>query len=88
MSMPNEPKMLSPKELADQLFDAVVAQVKGDFREAARQVILFLKESLVYAVSATGGDDGARRALLKSVGESIVALANPAPANPAPTPQP
>ena len=77
MSTPNEPKALGPKELADQLFDAVLAQVKGDYREAARQVILFLKESLVYAVTATGGDDTARKALLRSVGESIVALTNP-----------
>lgn len=70
----NEPKVLSPKELADQLFDAAFAQIKGDHREAARQVILFLKEALVYAVSATAGDDVARKGLLKSVGESIVAL--------------
>lgn len=77
MSTPNEPKVLSPKELADQLFDAVLAQVKEDYREAARQVILFLKEALVYAVTATGGDDAARKALLRSVGESIVALTNP-----------
>ena len=77
MSTPNEPKVLSPKELADQLFDAVLAQVKGDYREAARQVILFLKEALVYAVTATGGDDAARKALLRSVGESIVASTNP-----------
>jgi hypothetical protein len=77
MSTPNEPKVLSPKELADQLFDAVLAQVNGDYREAARQVILFLKEALVYAVTATGGDDAARKALLRSVGESIVALTNP-----------
>jgi hypothetical protein len=77
MSTPNEPNALGPKELADQLFDAVLAQVKGDCREAARQVILFLKESLVYAVTATGGDDTARKALLRSVGESIVALTNP-----------
>lgn len=77
MSTPNEPKVLSPKELADQLFDAVLAQVNGDYREAARQVIFFLKEALVYAVTATGGDDAARKALLRSVGESIVALTNP-----------
>lgn len=75
--MSNEPKVLSPKELADQLFDAALAQVKGDHREAARQVIIFLKEALVYAVAATAGDDAARKVLIKSVGESIVALAVP-----------
>jgi hypothetical protein len=77
MSMSNEPKMLTSKELADQLFDAVLPQVKDDYREAARQEIFFLKEALVYAVSATGGDDAAKKAMLKSVGESIVALTAP-----------
>jgi hypothetical protein len=72
--MSNEPKVLSPKELADQLFDAALSQVKGDHREAARQVIIFLKEALVYAVSATASDDATRKGLLKSVGESIVAV--------------
>jgi hypothetical protein len=71
--MANESKVLAPKELADQLFEAALAQVK-DPREAARQVILFLKESLVYAVSATAVGDAARKALLKSVGDSIGAL--------------
>lgn len=75
--MSNEPKVLSSKELADQLFDAVLAQVNGDHREAARQVIYFLKEALVYAVSATAGDDAARKGLLRSVGESIAGLAEP-----------
>jgi hypothetical protein len=75
--MANEPKALTSKGLADQLFDGALAQVNGDHREAARQVIIFLKEALVYAVSATAGDDVARKALLKSVGESIVALTVP-----------
>jgi len=75
--MTNEPKALTSKGLADQLFDGALAQVNGDHREAARQVIIFLKEALVYAVSATAGDDVARKALLKSVGESIVALTVP-----------
>jgi hypothetical protein len=83
MSMPNtnEPKALSPKDLADQLFDATLSQAKGDFREAAGQVILFLKEALVYAVLASAGsDEAARRGLIKSVGESIVAMSIPSPA--------
>lgn len=82
MSMPstNEPKMLSPKDLADQLFDAALLQVKGNHREAAGQVILFLKEAFVYAVlSSAGGDDAAKKALLKSEGESIVALTQAPP---------
>lgn len=75
--MPNEPKVLTSKELADQLFDAVLAQGKGDHREAARQVIIFLKEALVYAVASSSRDDVERKGLLKGVGESIVALAAP-----------
>lgn len=83
MPMPsmNDPKPLSPKDLADQLFDAVLLQAKGDYREAAGQVILFLKEALVYAVlSSAGGDDAAKKGLLKSVGESIVAMTLSPPA--------
>jgi hypothetical protein len=64
-------KALAPEGLANQLFDAALFQSKGDPREAARQVIVFLSEALVYAISATAGDDTARKALLKSVGDSI-----------------
>ena len=78
MPDPNSPKPLSPEDLANQLFDAVFNQGSGDHREAARQVIVFLKEALVYAVTATTrGDDGARNGLLKSVGESLIALTVP-----------
>jgi hypothetical protein len=76
----NEPKVLSSKDLADQLFDAALLQVKGNYREAAQQVTLFLKEALVYAVLASAGDDATRKGLLRSVGESIVALTVTPPA--------
>lgn len=79
MSSTDETKALSPKDLANQLFDATFPLVKGDPREAARQVILFLKEALVYAVTSSVGDETARKALLKNVGESIVAAGPPAP---------
>lgn len=70
----NEPtKDLSSQGLADQLFDAAFAQYRSDPREAARQVIRFLTEALVYACKATASDDAARRALLTSVGETIIA---------------
>lgn len=76
--MANEPKVYSPKELTDQLFDTSLGQVQGNHREAAQLVILFLKEALVYAVIATtANDEAARRGLLKSVGESITVLAAP-----------
>lgn len=70
----NDPttKDLSPQGLASQLFDAALLQYKNDPREAARQVIVFLKEALVYAISASAGDEVARRALFKNIGESII----------------
>jgi hypothetical protein len=64
---------LSPDQLASQLFDAVLPQCKNDPREAARQVIVFLTSSLIYAICVTAGDEAARKALLKSVGDSIIA---------------
>lgn len=76
---PNDPtKQLTPPDLANQLFDAAVVQYRSDPREAARRVIIFLTETLVYAISATAGDEAARQALLKSVGESII-VAPPMP---------
>jgi len=69
--------LLSPKDLADQLFDRVLKQLNGDHREAARQVINFLRESLVYAVSAAAGDPAAKIALFKSIAESLVAQPSP-----------
>lgn len=64
---------LRPEVLANQLFDAALVQYKGDPREATRQVINFLAETLVCMVSATAGDEGTRKALLKSIGDTIAA---------------
>lgn len=67
------PQMLNPDGLANQLFDAALIQHKSDPREAARRVIMFLTESLVYAISSTASDEAARKAMLKSVGDMITA---------------
>jgi hypothetical protein len=64
---------LSPDRLANQLFDAALMQYRNDPREAARQVIIFLTDALIYAISGTAGDDNARKASLKSVGDIITA---------------
>jgi hypothetical protein len=79
MTTPNDPntKALSPDQLANQLFDAALMQSKGDPRETARQVIVFLMEALIYAISGTAGDDNARKALLKSVGDTIISAPPP-----------
>jgi hypothetical protein len=73
MTTPSVPsnQSLSPDQLANQLFD-VAAQHQSDPREVARQVIVFLTSSLIYAVCATAGDEAARKALLKSVGDTII----------------
>jgi hypothetical protein len=78
---PNEAtKQLTPPDLANQLFDAAIAQYPTDPREAARQVIIFLRETLVYAISSsTPNDLNARKGLLKSVAESIAIMAADAP---------
>lgn len=83
MATPTAPsnQSLSPDQLANQLFD-VVAQHQSDPREAARQVIVFLTSSLIYAICATAGDEVARKALLKSVGDTI----STAPSSPAKAP--
>lgn len=69
----------SPDQLANQLFDAAIVQCKNDPREASRQVIIFLTSSLIYAICATAGDEAARKALLKSVGDSIVSAPTSSP---------
>ena len=75
-SDPNQAQGLTPDGLASQLFDAAMAQAMtqgmNDPREAARRVIIFLTEALLYAISATAGDEPARKALLKNVGETII----------------
>lgn len=76
MSASDATKQLKPEDLANQLFDAV-SQYQKDPREVARLVIVFLKEALIYAITATAGDEGARKGLLKSVGESIALMATP-----------
>ena len=75
MSQNEATKQLTPPDLANQLFDAAIGQYANDPREAARQVIVFLREALVYAiVSSTPNDVGARKGLLKSVAESIAVM--------------
>ncbi len=84
---PTDPssKSLTPDQLANQLFDAALAQYKSDPREGARQVIIFLTEALIYAISGTAGDEPARKALLKSVGDTIASAPSlPAKAGPKP----
>ena len=80
MTPPNDPnntKALSPDQLANQLFDAALMQSKGDPRATAQHVVAFLMEALIYAISAAASDDAARKALLKSVGDTIIAASPP-----------
>ena len=89
MPGPNDPnaqtQMLSPDGLASQLWDAAFVQSKGDPREAARQVIIFLTEAIVFAISSSAGDENARKAMLKNIGDTI---ASAPPLQKAPAVQP
>lgn len=80
-SDPNQAPGLTPEGLANQLFDVAISQAmtmnQTDPREAARRVIIFLTEALVYAISATAGDDTARKALLENVGKTIISAPPP-----------
>jgi len=68
---PNAQTQLTPDRLANQLFDAALDQFKDNPREAARQVIIFLADAVIYAISSTAGDENSRKGLLKEVGDTI-----------------
>jgi hypothetical protein len=56
MPTPNEAKMLTPDGLVNQLFDGAVMQNPTDPRLAARQVISFLANALLYALTSSKND--------------------------------
>ena len=56
MPSPNEPKMLTPDGLVNQLFDGALKQNPTDPRMAARQVISFLTNALLYALASSKSD--------------------------------
>ena len=70
--MSDQEANMKPIDLANKLFDMAILQYRNDPREAARQCVIYLTEALVYAISSTAGDEDARKALLKSVGETII----------------
>jgi hypothetical protein len=70
--MSDQEASMKPVDLANKLFDMAILQYRNDPREAARQCVIYLTEALVYAISSTAGDENARKALLKSVGETII----------------
>jgi hypothetical protein len=71
MSEPNQ-NPVTPEQLANQLFDVVLPMCNNDPRETVRQVIMFLGQSLIYAIASSTADETARKAVLKSVGEMII----------------
>lgn len=92
MSDPNV-QVLSPQGLAERIFDAVLLKNggTGDPREVAREVIVFLRDALVYSITLSAGDEGARKALLKSIGDQIIEappLARGGTPTPVPTSRP
>ena len=73
---------MRPQDLANQLFDAAIVQYRNDPREAAKRVISFLTEALVYSIVSSATDEAARKAVLKSIGESIIAAPPHPPMSP------
>jgi hypothetical protein len=66
---------VTPVQLANQLFNAALAQYSDKPREAAHQVVAFLTEALIYSISGSTTDEAARKVLFKSVGDTIAAAA-------------
>lgn len=57
MPTPNEaPKMMTPEDLVNQLFNGVFMQNPTDPQLAARQVISFLMNALLYALTSSKND--------------------------------
>jgi len=53
---PSEPKMLTPDGLVNQLFDGAWKQNPSDPKLAARQVVSFLTNALLYALTSSKND--------------------------------
>ena len=77
--------MKDPREAARLVIEFLTASLFYAVTSSKNDVIVFLTETLIYMVSASSsGDDAARKALLKHVGDTI-ANAPPIPINtPAP----
>lgn len=58
MTNPNDPnaQMMTPQNLANQLFDKIAMQNAGKPQEVATHVIGFLANSLMYAISSAKAD--------------------------------
>ena len=56
MPTPDNTKMLTPDGLTNQLFDGALKQNPTDARLAARQVISFLMNALMYALTSSKND--------------------------------
>jgi hypothetical protein len=68
------PSGITPDLLVQGLFEDALAQAGEDMKEAAVQVMRFLTESLVLAANiSSGGDESARKGMLKYLAEQIEA---------------
>lgn len=63
--------ILTPYDLSNQLLGLMMVQCNNNPGEAAHQVATFLTEALLCLVSSTVRDEGARKELLKQIGEAI-----------------
>lgn len=90
-----QPQLSGPVALAFDLYDAALAEFKGNARDAALNVMMFLTESLVFTVGlAAGGNEPTLKTLLQHLGAQISSapaaplLANVAAASKVPRNQP
>jgi hypothetical protein len=68
------PAGITPDLLVQGLFEDALVQAGEDMKEAAVQVMCFLTESLVLAANiSSGGDESARKGMLKCLAEQIEA---------------
>lgn len=89
------PQLSGPVSLAFELYDAALGEFKGNARDAALNVMMFLTESLVFTVGlAAGGNEPTLKTLLQHLGAQISSapaaplLANVAAASKVPRNQP
>ena len=62
-----------PHEISQQVIDFLGSALVYALTSSKRDVVVFLTETLIYVVSASSADEGARKEMLKQVGETIIA---------------
>ncbi len=77
MPAPAPAQVQRPSDLANQLINALLGQCNNDPRAASTLAITFVRDTLEHLILESTRDEDACKALLKSVGESIIAAKRP-----------